>query len=116
MFSVINKFVLSESRFKSCCQCLDQLIAYFSKHTYIYIGHVFEREMEELREKYEQQIELLRQQLSQLQEQLEEEKELLTQRYESERETIEDQLAQQIRDELEVRRKSLVLLWQHLFG
>ena len=60
--------------------------------------------MEELREKYEQQIELLRQQLSQLQEQLEEEKELLTQRYESERETIEDQLAQQIRDELEVRK------------
>ena len=69
---------------------------------YIHIGHVFEREMEELKEKYEQQIELLRQQLSQLQEQLEEEKELLTQRYENEREAIEDQLAQQIREELEV--------------
>ena len=87
---------------------------YFSTYTCIHIGHVFEREMEELKEKYEQQIELLQQQLSQLQERLEEERELLTQRYEGEREAIEDQLAQQIREELEVGRKSLMLLRQQL--
>ena len=66
------------------------------------LGHIFEREREELKEKYEEQIELLRQQLAQLQEKLDEERELLAQRFEGEKEAIEEQLAQQIREELEV--------------
>ena len=65
-------------------------------------GHVFEREREELKEKYEEQIQLLQQQLDQLQEKLEEERESLAQRFEGDREAIEEQLAQQIREELEV--------------
>ena len=63
---------------------------------------MFEREREELREKYEAEIALLRQQLSQLREKLEEEREMLAQRFEGEKEAIEEQLAQQIREELEV--------------
>ena len=69
---------------------------------FVIIGHIFERERDELREKYEEQIEILKQQLAQLQEKLEEEREMLAQRFEGEKEAIEEQLAQQIREELEV--------------
>ena len=69
---------------------------------FLIIGHIFERERDELREKYEEQIEVLKQQLTQLQEKLEEEREMLAQRFEGEKEAIEEQLAQQIREELEV--------------
>ena len=66
-------------------------------------GHLFEKERTELVERYEGQIKSLRQELTRLQEKLEEEREVLAQRFDQEKEGIEEQLAQQLRDELEVR-------------
>lgn len=68
-------------------------------------GHVFEKEKTELMERYEAQIESMRQELNILQGKLEEEREVLAQRFDNEKELIEEQLAQQLRDELEVCKK-----------
>lgn len=65
-------------------------------------GHVFEREKTELKERYEEQIANLHGELELLRGKLEEEREALAQRYEVEKEALEEQLAQQIREELEV--------------
>lgn len=53
-------------------------------------------------EKYEDQIQSLRQELNRLEGKVEEEREVLAQRFSGEKEAIEEQLAQQLREELEV--------------
>lgn len=53
-------------------------------------------------EKYEEQIHTMRDELNRLQEKLEEEREVLAQRFDNEKEVIEEQLAHQLREELEV--------------
>ena len=71
-------------------------------YSYYVAGHIFEREKTELVEKYEEQIDVLRQELKALQERMEVERDSLGQRYEAEKDRIEEVLAQQIRDEIEV--------------
>ena len=65
-------------------------------------GHVFERESTALKEKYEEQIAALREELEVLRGKLVEEREALALRYDADKEVLEEQLAQQIREELEV--------------
>ena len=65
-------------------------------------GHVFERESTALKEKYEEQIAALREELEVLRGKLVEEREALALRYDADKEVLEEQLAQQIKEELEV--------------
>ena len=63
---------------------------------------IYEKESEELKLKYEEQIALLKIQIEKFSTKLEEEHEAMAQKFEEERDQLEEELARTIRDELEV--------------
>ncbi|XP_052767676.1 ninein-like protein isoform X2 [Mya arenaria] len=65
------------------------------------LSHVFEREKSEIQERYENEISLLRGELDRLHGKLDTEREAMVQQYTEQKHSLEEQLAQQIREELE---------------